>query len=330
MTERSITYGEAIREATDQAFELDPSVFLIGQGTRGAGHIFGTVRGLYDKYGPERVVEMPLSESAMMGIAIGAALDGLRPLLVLQRADFLFLVLDQLINHASKWRFTYGEGSAVPVTVRCIVGQGWGQGPQHSQSLHSLCSHFPGLRVVCPSMADDAKGLLLNAIFSDDPVVIFEGRPLHRQEGIVPMEPYVKPFGQARRLSAGRDVTILNVSFLLAVAQRAAEELERQALSVELIDLVSASPIDYETVLESVNRTGRLVILDTSWRTAGIASTIAAEVSRQLFGRLKAPVEILTVPDHPVSTAVNLEASYYPTADHLLACCRRLLERGPS
>ena len=157
---RHITYAEAICEATHQAFQLDPSVFLIGQGTRGAGHIFGTVKGLYERYGDKRVIEMPLSENAVLGFCIGAALEGLRPILVLQRADFLFLALDQLINHASKWHFMFGGKSKISLVIRCIVGKGWGQGPQHSQSLHSLCSHFPGLRVAFPSL----KMMFLNLL----------------------------------------------------------------------------------------------------------------------------------------------------------------------
>lgn len=323
---RQLTYAQAICEATHQALELDPSVFLVGQGTRGAGFIFGTVDGLFEKYGPKRVMEMPLSESAVLGICMGAALDGLRPLLVLQRADFLFLTLDQLINHASKWHFMFGGKAKVPLVIRCIVGKGWGQGPQHSQSLHSLCSHFPGLRVVFPSLAYEAKGLLLNSIFSDDPVVFFEGRPVHSRIGDVPTRPYTCPFGEAKVIKQGHHITLLNTSFLLSAAEEVNSLLEKESISLELIDLVSANPIDYKTLLTSVEKTGRLLILDTSWKTSGLSSSISAEISYRLFKKLKAPIEILTIPDYPTPTASYLEDNYYPTVGQIKDACYQLMQ----
>ncbi len=315
---RSITYAEAVLEATDQAMQMDPSVIVIGQGTRDPGAIFGTAAGLYEKYGPKRIIEMPLSENAITGICIGAALNNLRPLYILQRVDFLLLALDQLVNHAAKWHFMFGGKAKVPLVIRCIIGKGWGQGPQHSQSLHGTLAHFPGLRIGIPAQGIDAKGLILNGLFSDDPVVLFEGRPLHGRKGPVPAEPYVTPFGQARLCREGRDLTIVATSYLVPEAEEAAKELASHGVSAEVIDLVSVSPFDEEMIAGSVEKTGRLLVADISWGPCGISSEIAARISRRLFGRLKAPVETLPLPFCPVPTARSLEEQYYPTAQQIV------------
>lgn len=324
---RELSYAQAVREATDQAMQLDESVFVLGQGTRDQNAIFGTCAGLFEKYGAERVIEMPLAEAACAGICLGAALDGLRPVYVLQRADFLFLALDQLLNHAAKWRFMLGGKASVPLTVRCIVGKGWGQGPQHSQSLHSVLAHFPGLRVVMPTTPEDAKGLLLNSIFSEDPVLFLEGRPLHSRTGDVPEEPYVRPFGRASVTRTGSDVTIAAVSYLITEAEQAAKDLEARGVSAEVVDVVSASPIDYETLAGSVAKTRRLVVADTSWGPCGFAAEISAEIGERLFGKLAAPVARLIPPFCPTPTAASLEAAWYPRASEIversLALCAR-------
>jgi len=324
---RKLTYAHAISEATDQAMALDRSVMVIGQGTRDRGHIFGSVEGLFDKYGPARVVEMPLSENAIAGICVGAALNGLRPMLILQRVDFVFLALDQLINHASKYHFMFGGKVKVPVTIRLIIGKGWGQGPQHSQSLHSLFSHFPGVRVVMPASPYDAKGLLLNSIFADDPAIIFEGRPLYSLEEDVPEEPYLIPFGQAKTIIKGKDITIVATSFLVPEAVGAACKLADQGISAEVIDLVSASPLDERTIINSVRKTGRLLIADISWDKCGISAEISSLVNERLFGKLKAPVKRLTVPFSPVPTGVLMEKAYYPTADDIVKACINEVKR---
>lgn len=318
---RKLTYAHAISEATDQAMAMDKSVIVIGQGTRDRGHIFGSVEGLFDKYGPERVIEMPLSENAIAGICVGAALNGLRPMLILQRVDFVFLALDQLINHASKYHFMFGGKVKVPITIRLIIGKGWGQGPQHSQSLHSLFSHFPGVRVVMPALPHDAKGLLMNSIFSDDPAIIFEGRPLYSLEEEVPEKPYLIPFGQAKTLKKGKDITIVAISFLVPEAIKAARELDDRGISAEVIDLISASPIDERTIISSVKRTGRLLIADVSWDKCGISAEISSLVNEKLFGKLKAPVRRITVPFAPVPTGVLLEKAYYPIANDIIKAC---------
>lgn len=322
--QREITYAQAITEATDQAMQLDPSVFVVGQGTRDRGCVFGTLTGLYEKYGEKRVIEMPLSEPSITGMCIGAAMNGMRPVLVLQRADFAFLAMDQLINHASKWHFMFGGAGAVPLTVRLIVGKGWGQGPQHSQSLYSTFAHFPGFRVVVPTTPADAKGLLLNSIFSDDPVIFIEGRPLHNLSGAVSPEPYTLPFGHARVRREGRDITIIASSFLVPEAIRAAESLAARGISAEVIDVISVSPLDKETILNSVGKTGRVLIADCDWAPFGLASEISSLVSEQLFGRLKAPPARLCFPFVSSPAAYSLEKEFYFDAAKIIESARQL------
>lgn len=323
-SERVITYAQAITEAQDQALQLDPSVFIVGQGTRDRGCVFGTLTGLYDKYGPERIIEMPLSEPSIAGMCVGAAMDGMRPVLVLQRADFAFLAMDQLVNHASKWHFMFGGKAAVPLTVRLIIGKGWGQGPQHSQSLYSTFAHFPGFRVVVPTTPEDAKGLLLNSIFSDDPVIFIEGRPLHNLSGTVNPASYAIPFGLAAVRREGRDLTMVVASFCLPEALKAAEILAKEGRDVEVIDVRSISPLDRETILNSVRKTGRVLIADGDWTPFGLASEISSLVSEQLFGRLKAPPARLGFPFAPSPTAHSLENEFYFDAIKISAVARRL------
>lgn len=320
----SITYAQAIAEAITQAMEIDESVFVVGQGTRDRGHIFGTLEGIFEKFGQERVVEMPISEAAVAGICIGASLNGLRPVYILQRADFVFLALDQIINHASKFHFMFGGQTKIPFVLRLIVGKGWGQGPQHSQSLHSMFAHFPGLRVVAPSDPYTVKGLLMNSIFSEDPVIIFEARPLFQDTQDIPEEPYVVPFGQARKITDGTDITIAAVSFLVQEAVKASNEL-RGKVSVEVIDVSSISPLDIKTIAASVEKTRRLLILDTSWSFCGISAEISAQVNDRLFGKLKTPVKILTIPFSPTPTAFELEKRFYPNAEKIIESCKQLM-----
>ncbi|MBP9748673.1 alpha-ketoacid dehydrogenase subunit beta [Patescibacteria group bacterium] len=324
---RNITYAQAICEATDQAMQLDPSVIVIGQGTRDRGCIFGTVEGLFEKYGPSRVIEMSLSEPALAGITIGAALDGVRPVFILQRTDFAFLIMDELINHAAKWRYMFGGTGSVPITIRLITGRGWGQGPQHSQSLHATLAHFPGLRVVMPTQADDAKGLLLNAIFSDDPVVFLESRPIHAGTAPVVEAPYVRSFGKARILREGTDMTLIATSHFVPDALLAAERLLADGVSVEVIDPVSISPLDTETLIASGQKTKRVVVADVSWAPFGFASEVSALLSERLFGTLRAPVARVTLPWAPTPTAPVLEKAFYPNVETIIQTAKSVLKQ---
>lgn len=319
------TYAQAIAEGTLQAMAMDSSVMVIGQGTRDSGQVFGSLEGVFQTWGEKRVIEMPLSEEAVAGICVGAAMSGLRPLYVLQRADFSFLVLDQLINHASKYHFMFGGQVRVPLTVRLIVGKGWGQGPQHSQSVHSMLSHFPGLRVVCPTDPYHAKGLLLNSIFSDDPVVIIEARPLYSVSQPIPSKPYVVPFGASHILQKGKDVSIIATSFLVPEAMQAARALVSENISAEVIDVVSLNPLDGKTILASARKTGRVLIADTSWSFSGVSAEISAMLSEHLFGKLKAPISRLTLPASPTPTTAILEQQFYPTSKDIIKKCRKLM-----
>lgn len=321
----SVTYAQSIAEATSQAMEMDDKVFVIGQGTREKGQIFGSIEGLFGRFGSERIYEMPISENAITGICVGAALNGLRPIFILQRADFSFLALDQIINHAAKYYFMFGGQTKVPITVRLIIGKGWGQGPQHSQSLHSMFAHFPGLRVVAPADPYTIKGILLNSVFSDDPVIILEGRSLYSLTQDIPVAPYVIPFGQAQKVAEGKDITIAAVSFLVPEALRASNELSKQGLSIEVIDVLSINPLDIETLSASVKKTGRLLVLDTSWSFCGISAEISAQINETLFGLLKAPVKRLTVAFSPTPTAARLEKYFYPNFEKIVETCKEMI-----
>ena len=224
------------------------------------------------------------------------------------------------------WHFMFAGQSRVPLTLRCIIGKGWGQGPQHSQSLHTICSHFPGLRVALPSSASQAKGLLLNSIFCDDPVVLFEARPLFDLEEEVPEPPYLYPLGKAKVVQEGSEITVVAISYLVESARKAVRELSEEGISVELIDLVSSSPVDYQTVCHSVKKTGRLIVLDISWGPLGLASEISAEVNERLFGELRSSIVRMTLPFYPAPTSAVLEGQYYLTVEDIVRKCKQVLK----
>lgn len=306
---RSLKFAEAIREATDQALAADLSTFLIGLGVPDPKGIFGTTSGLLEKYGPERVLDMPVAENGMTGIAIGAAIAGMRPLMTHQRADFALLALDQIVNNAAKWRFMFADQMQVPLLIRLIVGRGWGQGPQHSQSLQSLFAAIPGLKVVAPSNPHDAKGLLLSAVKENDPVIYLEHRWLHNIHGPVPAEAYTIPLGKAKVVREGSQVTVVASSHMTLEAWKALSLVTD--IDVELIDLRTIKPLDTETIIASVKKTGRLLVADGDWKTAGIASEIVALASEHCFDELKkAPVRI-TFPDAHTPTSWSLANHYY-------------------
>lgn len=309
---RELKYAQAVLEATEQCMAADPRVYVMGLGVTDPKGTFGTTLGLESKFGPKRVLDMPTSENAMTGVAIGSALLGMRPVMTHQRADFALLAMDQLVNNASKWRFMFGGRGSVPLVVRAIVGRGWGQGPQHSQSLHATFAHFPGLKVVAPSTPHDAKGLLISAIEDDDPVVFVEHRWLHDLFGPVPEEPYRVPIGKARVARAGSDATIVASSHATVEALRAADALARRGVSVEVVDARTIKPFDADTALASAERTGRLVVVDSGWRSFGFASEVVALAAERLHGRLKSAPARVTLPDHPTPSSPALAAGYYP------------------
>ncbi len=324
-------FREAVRDATIQAMEADPTVFLIGVGIIDPRAVWGTISGALEKFGPDRVVEGPLSENALTGICVGAATLGMRPLLIHHRIDFVMLTMDQLVNHAAKWRPMFGRQQAVPLVVRAVVGRGWGNGPQHTQSHHALFAHVPGLKTVVPSNPRDAKGLLIAAIEDDDPVIYIEHRWLHDDEGDVPTEYFRTPIGKAAVVRSGADVTIAAVGPMVSEALKAAQALEQVGLSAEVIDVRTLRPLDAGTILQSVAKTGRLVVADSDWGPCGVAGEIIACVSEEAFDALKARPRRVAWPDSAVPSSQAIEAQFYPGAKEIqmaaVSACERMGDR---
>lgn len=325
---RILQFTAAILEATDQCLAHDPSVYVMGLGATDPKGIFGTTLGLEKKYG-KRVMDMPTSENAMTGVAIGSAILGMRPILTHQRVDFALLSFDQIINNAAKWHYMFGGRMKVPLVIRLIIGRGWGQGPQHSQTLHSVFAHIPGLKVVMPSTPHDAKGLLVAAVEDDNPVIYMEHRWLHYVRGDVPEERYSVPLSTCRVAHAGSDVTIVTASFMTLEALRAAEILGEDGISAEVIDIRTLRPLDRTTILTSVARTGRLVVGDIGWRSVGFAAEVMAFVTEELFGQLKAAPIRVTLPDVSIPTSPAMAVGLYPKAADLVNAARRTLGLAP-
>ena len=322
---RELTYAEAIREAFAVALERDPRVMLIGLGVPDPKGFFGTTTDLQQKFGAERVMDMPCAENGLTGVALGAALNGLRPVINHQRLDFALLAMDPMCTQAAKWSYMFGGAMKMPVVFRMILGRGWGQGPQHSQCLHSWFAHIPGLKVVMPSTPHDAKGLLIAAIEDDNPVVFLEHRWLHHTKGHVPTGHYTVPIGPARQVRSGKDVTIVALSYMVLEAIDAAEKLARLGIEADVIDLRTLRPLDQTLILESVRKTGRLVVADTGWALAGMSAEIIATASVGAFGSLKAAPRRVCFPDCPTPTGPSLAAAYYPRAGHIIAAARATL-----
>ena len=316
-TIRKITQAEAIREALEQAMIEDERVILIGEGVPDPKGIFGTTSGLQERFGTARVFDMPLAENGMTGICIGAAISGLRPVMVHQRIDFAMLCMDQLVNNAAKWRYMFAGQVNVPLVVRVIVGRGWGQGPQHAQSLQAMFAHVPGLKVVMPSSGYDAKGMLLAAIRDDNPVIFIEHRWLHGIVDDVPSKFYTVPLDQAAIRHSGKDATVVAFSFMVVEALLAAKVLTDFGIDLDVIDARSVRPLDMTTITESVKRTGTLIVADTSWKTGGIAGEVVANVTETVFDFLRRPPLRVTLPDLPAPTSHHLTRNYYPDALYL-------------
>ncbi len=311
---RELTYAQAIQDGLCQAMDGDARVILVGEGVPDPKAIFATTAGLRERFGPQRVFDMPLSENGMTGICIGAALSGLRPVLVHQRIDFALLAMDQLVNNAAKWHYMFNGLANVPIVVRVIIGRGWGPGPQHSQSLQALFAHIPGFKVVMPATAYDAKGMLISAIEDNNPVIYIEHRWLHNIKDAVPAETYRVPLDCARVLHEGDQVTVAAFSYMVMEAMKVARALALRGIRIEVIDMRSASPLDVDTVAKSVRKTGHLLVLDTAWTSGSLAGEIITRVVGQEFGALrKAPVRLAS-PDHPAPTSHHMTEGYYPDA----------------
>lgn len=324
--ERTLSYVEAVREATDQEMTRDPSVIVFGLDVDDPKAIQGTTRGLLERHGPERVFGTPLSEDAMTGAAIGMALAGLRPIHVHIRMDFLMLAMNQLVNVAAKSRYMYGGAVHLPLVVRAMIGKSWGQGAQHSQGLHSFFMHVPGLKVVAPATPYDAKGCLRAAIRDDNPVLYVEHRMLHFQNGPVPSEEYTVTPGKARVTVAGEDVTLVGISWMQTECLRAERYLADVGIRAEVIDPIWLSPLDTDTIADSVEKTGRLIVVDTAWTNCGASAEIVARVAERLSGVRDVRLQRLGFAPVTCPTTPPLEELFYPNARTIAAAAREMVE----
>jgi pyruvate dehydrogenase E1 component beta subunit len=325
---RQIRYQDAIREAQAQILASDPRVYIMGLGVPGPTGIFGTTKGLQQEFGEERVLDMPASENAMTGVALGSSLLGRRPILVHMRVDFAVLSMEPLVNQIAKWHYMYGGNMTAPLTVRMIIGRGWGQGPQHSQSLQAWLAHIPGLKVVMPTTAHDVKGMLIAAVADDAPVVLFEHRWLYGVTGEVPEEMYEVPLDKAAIVRRGRDVTLAATSYMTLESLRAAEMLSRIGVEAEVIDLRSLTPIDLPTLTASVERTGRIVVSDTGHSLFGVCAEVVAAVSEASFSHLKSAPRRIGLPHVPTPTTPALADLYYPRAWDIARAAAETLDAG--
>lgn len=309
---RELSYSLAINEALHQMMAADDAVFLIGQGVKSPWYVGNTAQGLLERFGEQRVIDTPVSENAVTGAAVGAALAGMRPVVVHPRVDFMLYAMDPIINEAGNWMYMNGGRSPAPVVFWGVVNRGGEQAAQHSQALHAMFAHAPGLQVVMPSTPHDAKGLMIAAIQNPNPVVFMDDRWLYALTEPVPETEYAVEIGKAAVRRTGQDVTLVGISWMARVAEQATEELVSRGIDVELIDMRTAKPLDTQTLLASVRKTGRLVVADGGWRGFGWAAELAAIVAEQAHDALKAPVRRVTLPDCPAPASSVLENAYYP------------------
>lgn len=325
-SDRVISYGAAILEATDQALERDPRVFVFGEGVDDPSGVFGTTKGLQEKYGKERAFDTPIAENSLTGIAAGAAMAGMRPVFIHSRMDFLLISLDQLANHACKWHYMFGGKVNVPLVIRTVSARGWGSGAQHSQCVQGMLMNVPGLKIVVPATPYDAKGLLLSSIIDNGPVLFVEHRWLYKTIGNVPEAPYSIPFGKGIVRRQGSDVTIAAVSWMVVEAMKAAERLQADHISAEVIDLRTIKPMDETILFESLAKTGALIVADTGWKTGGAATEISAVIAEKAFHLLKKPIVRVCCPDAPTPASDILEKAFYPDAKTIYTQATQLLK----
>ncbi len=330
---RQLTFQQAINEALTQEMERDSTVIVMGEdvvGGNGAegqmdawGGVMGITKGLWGRFG-DRVMDTPISESAFVGAAIGAAVSGLRPVAELMFVDFMGVCFDQIFNQAAKFRYMFGGKAVTPLVVRTMCGAGLRAAAQHSQCLYPIFTHIPGLKCVVPSSPYDAKGLLIQSIRDNDPVIFFEHKLLYSIQGDVPEEPYAIPLGEAHFVREGDDVTIVTLGRMVHIASEAAEVLARDGIDCEVIDLRTTSPLDEDSVLESAEKTGRVVVVDEASPRCNIATDISALIAERAFSSLKSPIRRVTPPHTPVPFSDSLEDLYIPDAGKVVAAVRDL------
>jgi len=318
---RMITYAQALNEAIYQEMERDSSVFVYGIENK----MFGTLEGIEKKFGQERCFSTPLSEDAMTGFGLGAAINGLRPIHTHIRIDFFLLAMNQLVNMIASYHYGSAGKLNVPLVIRAVVGRGWGQGYQHSKSLQSIFAHIPGLKVIMPTTPYDAKGMLTAAIRDNGPVICIEHRWLYWQEGHVPKDAYEIELGRSQIIRRGTDITIVSTSWMNVEAIKAAEILERRGISVEIIDPRSISPLDHTLMIESVTKTKRCIVADNDWLHCGLSGEIATRIYEQCFAILLAPIKRIGFAEVPCPTARNLEDYFYPNAETIIRAIEEML-----
>jgi pyruvate/2-oxoglutarate/acetoin dehydrogenase E1 component len=322
---RTRTYCQAIREAHAQLLASDPRVFVIGQGLWSPWYAGGSMQDLEKEFGRDRVLDSPVSENATTGLAVGAALAGMRPIVFHPRMDFMLLAVDPIVNQAANWSYIFEGRVKAPVVIRAVINRGGEQGAQHAQALQATFMHVPGLKVVMPATAYDAKGLLVAAVRDGGPVMYIDDRWLYDESGEVPEELYSTPIGSAAIRRKGRSVSVVATSVMVPEALKAAEALAPRGIDCEVIDLRSIKPWDVTSVLESVTHTGRLVVADAAWHTCGVAAEIAATIGELAFGKLRAPITRVTLPDAPTPASRALEQAYFIDTRHVV----RAIEEMP-
>jgi len=324
---RKITYAEAINEALHQIIANNNRAFLIGQGVTSPWYVGTTTIGLINRFGPSRIIDTPTSENAITGVALGAALAGMHPIICFPRMDFMHYAMDQIANHIANWHFMFGGQQSVPITIWAIINRGGEQAAQHSQALQAIFMHVPGLKVVLPSTPYDAKGLLYASIEEDNPVVYIDDRWLYQNVGEVPEESYSVPIGKGVVRRKGEDATVAATSYMVYEAMQASESLDKIGIDVEVVDLRSLKPLDENLLLTSVKKTGRLVVADGGWKTCGAAAEISARIAESdVLRSLKAPIIRVSLPDSPAPASSALEKVYYPNAEKIILAVGKILE----
>ncbi len=327
MSTRELTFAQAIREALDEELARDPNLFILGEDVGAWGGVFRCTEGLYEKYGPDRVIDTPLSEEGFVGLAVGAAMTGMHPVPEIMFGDFITLAMDQIVNQAAKMRYMTGGQVKVPITFRATMGAGRSSGAQHSQSWHAWFAHVPGLKVVVPSTPYDAKGLLKTALREPNPVVFFEDKVMYAKiKGPVPEEEYTIPFGKADIKREGSDITLVALSRMVHPTLAAAEMLAKEGISAEVIDPRTLTPLDEETLIQSVCKTGGAVIVDEGYNRFGVTAELAAVIAYGAFDYLDAPVERLGAMDVPIPFSPPLEFTTIPDEQKIVERVHKVLE----
>ena len=320
-----LSYREALNDALREEMERDPNVFILGEDIGFFGGAFKVTEGLLAEFGEKRVIDTPIAEGLIVGAAIGAAMVGLRPIAELMTVNFALLAMDQIVNHAAKIRYMFGGKTKIPLVVRAPGGGGSQLGAQHSQSLESYFLHCPGLKVVIPATPEDAKGLLKESIRDDNPVIFLEHEHLYNTKGEVPAEEYTIPLGKAALKRTGTDITIIAYSNMVLTALEAADHLEKEGISVDLIDLRTLNPLDITTVTTSVKKTNRAIIVEEDWKTGGTGAEISAQIYERVFTALDAPVIRVAGKDVPMPYAKNLERAAIPQVEDVIKAAINIL-----